>query len=108
MSIIYDFNMNSPEDILRELSVNLKKRRLEKNLSRKTLSELSGVPVPTIAKFESVGKISLESYVALCKALGYTAEVKALLSEPKYSTMQELDTINRNKDRKRGRYEIDK
>ena len=108
MSIVYDFDMNTPEDIIRDLSANLKKRRLEKNLSRKALSELSSVPAPTIAKFESVGKISLESYVALCKALGYAAEVKALLSEPKYSTMQELDAINRNKDRKRGRYEIDK
>lgn len=108
MNIVYNFDMDTPGDIIRELSANLKKRRLEKNLSRKALSEFSGVPAPTIAKFESVGKISLESYVALCKALGYTTEVKALLSEPKYSTMQELDTINRNKGRKRGRYEIDK
>jgi hypothetical protein len=43
--------------------------------------------------------------VALAKALGYAKQIKALLDEPLYSTMEELDTINRNKNRKRGRHE---
>ena len=51
-------------------------------------------------------QISLESYVALCKALGYSDEIKALLAEPKYCTMQELDMIHRNQYRKRGRHEV--
>ena len=29
--------------------------------------------------------------------------IKQLLAEPQYSTMEELETINRNKNRKRGR-----
>ena len=103
MNFIYTFNPYPVADLMLILSRNLQKRRLEKNLSRAMLSELSGVPTPTIAKFERTYKISLESYVALCKALGYTDEIRALLSEPKYATMRELDTINRNKNRKRGR-----
>ena len=43
---------------------------------------------------------------ALAKALGYGNDIKKLLSEPQYSTMEELDRINRNKNRKRGRNEI--
>lgn len=108
MNLIYDFNLDSVEDLMLTLSRNLQKRRLEKNISRATLSQLSGVPVPTIAKFEKVHKISLESYVALCKALGYSDEIKSLLAEPKYNTMEELDRIHRNQNRKRGRNEIDR
>lgn len=108
MNLIYHFDLDSVEDLMIILSRNLQKRRLEKNISREMLSQLSGVPVPTLAKFEKTHKISLESYVALCKALGYSDEIKKLLAEPKYTTMQELDTINRNKNRKRGRNEINK
>ena len=88
------------------LSANVKKRRLEKGLSRSALSMMSGVPTPTIAKFEQKNAISLTGFIALAKALGYADEVKRLLDEPKYSTMEELDTINRNKNRKRGRNEF--
>lgn len=108
MNIIYDFNLDSVEDLMQILSRNLQKRRLEKNISRAMLSQLSGVPTPTIAKFEKVHKISLGSYIALCKALGYSDEVKSLLAEPKYNTMEELDRIHRNQNRKRGRNEIDR
>ena len=81
---------------------NLKARRLEKKLSTKSLSAMSGVPASTIQRFELKHSISLESYVKLAKALGYTEEVMQLLSEPKYDTMEELLEINKNKTRKRG------
>ncbi|HBK32014.1 MAG TPA: XRE family transcriptional regulator [Porphyromonadaceae bacterium] len=103
MHLIYDFDMDSPADIMQLMAQNLQKRRLEKGLSRTTLSEISGVPAPTIAKFERQHTISLLSYVALAKALGHAKEVKGLLSVPLYDTMQELETINKNKQRKRGR-----
>ena len=107
MSLLYDFNVDSVQDIVRRLSANVKQRRLEKGLSRNALSMMSGVPAPTIAKFEQKSVISLLGFIALAKALGYSEEVKQLLDEPKYSTLEELDTINRNKNRKRGRNEYD-
>lgn len=103
MSYHYTFDLESPSDLLRILAQNMQQRRLEKGLSRPALSQMSGVPAPTIAKFEQKQVISLASYVALAKALGYTKQIKALLDEPLYSTMEELDTINRNKNRKRGK-----
>ncbi len=106
MPLLYDFNMDSSDDLAVRLSENAKRRRLEKGLSRKALSILSGVPVPTIAKFERQHCISLVGFLALAKALGYTDALKSLLAEPVYSTMEELDTINRNKNRKRGRNEF--
>jgi transcriptional regulator with XRE-family HTH domain len=102
MSFIYNFDIETTADVLKILARNLQKRRLEKGLSRNTLSEISGVPAATISKFEQKQTISLASYVALAKTLGYSKDIKALLSQPQYSTMEELDMINRNKERKRG------
>ena len=99
---MYDFDIDSVADLLKILAQNIQKRRLEKGLSRNTLSEISNVPIATIAKFEQKYAISLASYVALAKALGYSKDIKELLSQPLYGTMEELDTINKNKERKRG------
>ena len=104
--MLYDFNMDSAEELATRLAENVKRRRLEKGLSRSALSMMSGVPVPTIAKFEQHHSISLIGFLAIAKALGYTNELKSLLAEPVYNTMEELDTINKNKGRKRGRNEF--
>ena len=106
MPLLYDFNMDSADDLATRLAENVKHRRLEKGLSRNALSLMSGVPTPTIAKFEQKHSISLSGFIALAKALGYTDALKSLLAEPIYSTMEELDTINKNKNRKRGRNEF--
>jgi transcriptional regulator with XRE-family HTH domain len=87
---------------MQRLAENLKTRRLEKKLSTKSLSEISGVPASSIQRFELKHAISLESYVKLAKALGYSEEIMQLLAEPNYDTMEELLEINRNRTRKRG------
>ena len=87
---------------MQRLAENLKARRLEKKLSTKSLAEISGVPASSIQRFELKHAISLESYVKLAKALGYTEEIMQLLAEPKYDTMEELLEINKNRKRKRG------
>ena len=87
---------------MQRLAENLRARRLEKKLSTKSLAMMSGVPASTIQRFELKHSISLESYVRLAKALGYSEEMMQLLSEPKYDTMEELLEINKNKTRKRG------
>lgn len=87
---------------MRRLAENLKARRLERKLSTKSLSAISGVPASSIQRFELKHSISLESYVKLAKALGYSEEIMQLLAEPKYDTMEELLEINKNRTRKRG------
>ena len=44
----------------------------------------------------------MRQYLDLAIALGYADEVGNLMKEPKYKTMDELQTIRNNKDRKRG------
>ena len=87
---------------MQRLAENLKTRRLEKKISTKSLAEMSGVPSSSIQRFELKHAISLESYVKLAKALGYSEEIMQLLAEPKYDTMEELLEINKNRKRKRG------
>ena len=98
----YTFDPYPLQVTMQRLAENLKIRRLEKKLSTKSLSAMSGVPASTIQRFELKHSISLESYVKLAKALGYSEEIMQLLAEPKYDTMEELLEINRNKTRKRG------
>lgn len=99
----YIFDPHPLHITMQRLASNLKARRLERQLSHKTLSAMSGVPAPTIQRFELKHAISLESFVKLAKSLGYSEEIFQLLSEPKYDTMEELLEINRNRSRKRGK-----
>lgn len=108
MHLLYNFDVDTVGDILKTMAESFQKRRLEKGLTRDALSYISGVPPSTIAKFEQKHTISLTSYIALAKALGYTNEVKELLSRPIYNTMEELDMINKNRNRKRGTRETNR
>jgi hypothetical protein len=105
--MLYNFELENTSDLMRGLATKLKQRRLERGLSRSALTQMSGVPEPTIAKFEQKHKISLESFIAILMSLGYTDEIKSLMQEPIYTTMRELDIINKNKQRKRGRNVIE-
>lgn len=102
-NLLYDFDLESVDDLLHLLSEQVRSRRLERGLSREALSAMSGVPTPTIAKFEQRSQISLRQYVSLVKALGYKDKLKSVAAEPIYHTMSELETITQNKSRKRGR-----
>ena len=62
-----------------------KQLRLSKDLSRKTLSEISGVPIPTIRRFESSGHISLISLLKVAEALN---------SEEDFSRLFEMNDID--------------
>ena len=88
---------------MQQLAERLKARRLEKGVSRQTLAEMSGVPAPTIARFEQQYAISMRQYINLAIALGYAEQLQVLMREPIYKTMEELETIQNNKNRKRGR-----
>ena len=68
----YVFDPYPLQVTMQRLAENLKARRLEKKLSTKSLAEMSGVPASSIQRFELKHSISLESYVKLAKALGYS------------------------------------
>ena len=101
--MIYDFEQISSVELMQQLAERLKARRLEKGLSRQALAEISGVPAPTIARFEQQHAISMRQYLDLAIALGYADQLQVLMREAIYKTMDELETIKQNQHRKRGR-----
>lgn len=101
LSILDGFTVDNAEGVAREVAENFRRRRVEKNITRQRIAELSGVPLSTVARFEQKGLVSFESLIKLAMALGYTSEFKSLFGEPKFDTMQELDTIRRKSGDKR-------
>lgn len=99
---MYEFQQISSAELMQQLAQRLQKRRLEKGLSRQALSELSGVPAPTIARFEQHYAISMRQYLDLALSMGYADQMQDLMNEAKYKTMDELETIRSNQHRKRG------
>lgn len=99
---MYEFEQISAVELMAQLAQRLQSRRLEKGWSRQALAEISGVPVPTIARFEQHHAISMRQYIDLAMALGYAEPLKELMREPIYKTMEELEMIRTNQHRKRG------
>ena len=67
---MYIFEPISALDIQRKLSADCRARRLEKNISQKALSKMSGVPLSSLQRFEHTGEISLSSFLKIGRALG--------------------------------------
>ena len=103
MEYTLDIYARQPELLMAMMAKNCKDRRLERGYSRRTLAERTGIPAPTIERFEKTGKISLESFCAIAVEFDYFQEMSEILSQPKYTTGSELETINRNKNRIKGR-----
>lgn len=103
MEYTLDIFQRQPDLLMTRLAANCKARRLEKGYSRRHLAERTGIPAPTIERFERTGKISLESFCRIAIEFDYFDELAAILSKSKFTTSSELETINRNKSRKKGR-----
>lgn len=101
LAVLDGFVLDNPKDIALQIAEDFRKRRVEKNISRQRIAELSDVPLSTVARFEQKGLISLESLIKLAMALGYTAEIKNMFSAPKFDTMEELQLIrHKSKDKR--------
>lgn len=101
LSVLDDFALDNADDIMMQVAENFRRRRVEKNITRQRMAELSGVPLSTLARFEQKGFIAFESLIKLAMALGYTSEIKDLFSAPKFDTMEELDRIRQKSKDKR-------
>lgn len=101
LSILDGYTLSNADDIAKEIADDFRKRRIEKNLTRDVVAEMSGVAVSNIVRFEQKGLISLKNLIDIAMALGYTSEIKSLFAQPKYSTMEELTQIRKNRNKKK-------
>lgn len=96
------FKLSPPTEVAAELGARSRARRLAQNLTQQGLSERSGVPVPTLRKFEKTGQISLVSFIRLALALSDDAALDGLLQErQRFSTLD--DVLETETKPKRGR-----
>lgn len=103
LAILESYTMTDSDAIARDIADNFRRRRVEKNLTREQVAGLSGVAQANIARFEQKGLVSLANLISLAIALGYTADIHQLFSQPKYTTMEELTMIRQNSKKKRAR-----
>lgn len=85
------------EDVARKIADDFRQRRVEKGLTRTDIAKKSGVSPANITRFEQKALISLNNLIELAIALGYNLEIKNIFATPKYSTMEELLQIRKNK-----------
>lgn len=103
MKYSFDVFDKNPERLATILAENCRRCRLDKGLSRRSLSEMTGIPEPTLERFETKGKISLESFLKLVVEFDWFDEMSAIMSKSKFTTGEELETINNNRGRQKGR-----
>lgn len=92
---------------LAKIATQIRARRLTMELTQEGLSKRSGVPLPTLRKFEQKGAISLESFLKLLMVLGGIEEMIEVLkpSKPNFTSIDEVlkntDTISRKRGHKK-------
>ena len=82
-------------DVQHDLAKTIRRRRRELKLSRNALAERSGVPAPTIKRFETTGQISLRQFLLLWQSVDRLERVAALATAQP-STPQSIEEVLRD------------
>lgn len=98
------YSLHAPKDIQSQIASDLKRARLEiKGWKRDTLAEKSGVPSPTIKRFENTGEISLRQMLMLAHTLDMLDRFNNILTtDIEGMSMDSYIRKNVNKPRSRG------
>lgn len=76
----------------KKLVDNFRERRLQMNLTQEVLAERSGVPLPTLRKFEQKGLLSLNSFLKLLSVVGGLEELVDVL-KPKEQSFKSIEDV---------------
>lgn len=97
--------LNNPSKVQKKLAENVRLRRLGMDLTQEGLSKRSGVPLPTLRKFEQKGAISLESYLKILMVVGGLDRLlDALTTEQQsFSSIDEVLNEENKPTKQRGR-----
>lgn len=101
LAFLDSYTLDNPDDMAMDIAKEFRQRRIERNITREEIAEKSKVALANVIRFEQKGLISLRNLISLAVALEYTAEIKNIFSQPKYSTMEELTQIKKNSGKKR-------
>ncbi len=85
----------TPEEITMVVANHTKMLRKRLKISRKKLSEMSGVSFGSIKRFEETGNVSLLSLTKIAMAFEAAGDIKNIFAEVPYKSIQEV--INEQK-----------
>lgn len=93
-----------PFDAKAELAKAVKNARLKRGWKRSTLSEKTGIPIPTITRYETTGEISLDKFLRLAFVLGDLNKLKSVFDseEQVFSSLDDMLKDKPDVKRKRG------
>ncbi len=95
----------TPSRAQKIIADNVRERRLHLDLTQKGLAIRTGVPLPTLRKFEQQGIISLESFLRILMVLGNLEEVVKATEQQQvpFSSIDDVLKPKTTPKRKRGR-----
>ena len=87
----FDFTEVTPVEINMGIAKRVRALRKRRKISQAKMSELSGVSLGSLKRFESTGEISLLSLTKIAIALGVEHELKELFANVPLLTIEEVE-----------------
>lgn len=84
------FVWETAEEINKNLAKRIRNIRRRRRISQERLSEISGVSLGSVKRFESTGNISLLSLTRISIALDLADEIRNIFAEVPYQSIEEL------------------
>ncbi len=90
MDTTFSFLSKAPGEIQEIIAGRLRQIRRKRKISQKKLSELSGVSLGSVKRFEQSGEIAFLSLIKIAYALGLDRELEHLFEEVLPLSMEEI------------------
>ena len=90
MLAMNNIKTKTPGDIGRKIAENMRAHRKMRKFSMERLSEISGVSLGSIKRFESSGEISLKSLSKIAIVLDCADELEQLFAKKKPQSIREI------------------
>ena len=87
----FDFTEVTPLEINMGIAKRVRALRQRRKISQAKMSELSGVSLGSLKRFESTGEISLLSLTKIAIALDVQSELKGLFADVPFLTIEEVE-----------------
>ncbi len=93
--------LKTPTEVMKELGLKVRAKRLSQNLSQSGMASRSGVSLGSLKRFESTGQISLESLLKIAMSLNCMRDFETVFNE-NTSTHSLFQSKTQSKTRCRG------
>lgn len=90
MNTSFSFLRKTPPEIERQIAERIRVIRKRRKISQQKLSELSGVSLGSLKRFEQSGEISLLSLIKIAIALDISEELERLFADAPPLSIEEI------------------